>query len=103
MTDTLITPGRATADILGQVYDADGKQTFSNQVAGSYSESFPLFSGPETVSRMTGKVPGGGMQPRGAGNHPRSKVCHGPALNRPQYSREPVRSQINAAMAFENR
>ncbi len=56
MTDTLLTPGRANADILGQVYDADGKQTFSNQVAGSYSESFPVFSGPETTSKMTGKV-----------------------------------------------
>lgn len=56
MTDTLLTPGRATADILGQVYDAEGKQTFSSQVAGYYSESFPVFSGPETTSQMTGKI-----------------------------------------------
>jgi hypothetical protein len=56
MTDTLVTPGRSSAAIRAQIFDAQGKEIYSNQVSGSYSESFPLISGPETISKMTGKI-----------------------------------------------
>ena len=56
MTDTLLTPGRSNAAILIQIYDSDGRQIYSQQTSGSYSESFPLFSGAETASKMTGKL-----------------------------------------------
>jgi hypothetical protein len=56
MTDTLITPGRSSAAIRAQIFDAQGKEIYSNQVSGSYSESFPLISGPETISKITGKI-----------------------------------------------
>jgi hypothetical protein len=56
MTDTLITPGRSTASLRGQIFDARGNQIYSQVASGSYSESFPLISGPQATSEMTGKL-----------------------------------------------